>query len=385
MIDGRDCEYNVPETKLFPPPAQHTTALSPVSLQVQEFHDPLEQRALHYFRERAVSDLTGFTTYTRAFWNSVIPGLSQSEPAIRHIAIALSAQHEAQHSKPDNLEEINRLCFKHHSLALHSLSHSLPAQKEEVLLVSCIAFITFERCRDLDGNGNYLDYAIAGLKILREREKLRPRQGNGGAFNLVDDFIEPMLFQIELIFSMFCEPERVMLSGTPMIDEQSPIIPAEFSDVGSACCALFRIMAWRYITIQRGEVWSRTSHGFLLVKSLFKTWLQSLARLQSTLQDNEVQQYHRIEALRHQAKVLNGAILYSVRDDIPAKTLCRPALVYLSLPDKLTIYTSIDRHRKVNLNGMNGTLYPWPHAKRVGGPNGDNFVAMELTASGTAA
>jgi hypothetical protein len=245
--------------------------------------------------------------------------------------------------------------------------------------------MTFERFRDLDGNGNYLNYVIAGLKILREREELRPREGSGGAFNLVDDFIEPMLFQIELVFTMFCEPERVMLSGTPLIDEQSPVIPAEFNDVGSACCALFRILTWRYITIQRGELWSRTSDGFLLVKSLFARWVQSLARLQITLRDNEVEQYHRIEALRNQARVITGAILYSVWDDIPAKTLCRPTLVYLSLPDKLTIYTSIDRHRKVNLAGMNGMLYPWPHAKRVGGPNGDNFVAMEFTASGTAA
>ena len=185
ICDAKKCEYNVPETKLFPPPQQDDTAPTPGSMQVHDPSDPSEQRALHYFRERTVSDLSGFTTYTRAFWQSVIPGLSQAEPAIRHIAIALAAQHEAQHSDSKDVDETNRFCFKHHSLALQELSRSSPAQKEEVLLVSCIAFIAFERFRDPDGHyGTYLDYAISGIKILREREALRLNGRNEAAFNL---------------------------------------------------------------------------------------------------------------------------------------------------------------------------------------------------------
>jgi hypothetical protein len=135
MVDGKPCEYNIPQTKLFPP--SQTDDSAPGLLQVRDTSDPSEQRALHYFREKTIGDLSGFTTYTRAFWNSVIPGLSQAEPAIRHIAIALASQHEAQRAEPQDRDEINRFCFKHHSLALHHLSRSSPAQKEEVLLVSC--------------------------------------------------------------------------------------------------------------------------------------------------------------------------------------------------------------------------------------------------------
>lgn len=385
MVDGKSCEYNIPQTKLFPPPQQDDGASSPSSLQVPDTSDPLEQRALHYFREKTIADLSGFTTYTRAFWNSVIPGLSQAEPAIRHIAIALASQHEAQRSDPEKREELSRFCFKHHSLALHNLSRSSPAQKEEVLLVSCIAFIAFERFRDPDGvHGNYLDYAIAGLKILREREEMRLRTGNGGAFNLVDDFVEPMLFQIEIIFTMFCEPDRVMLNEVSEVNSEPPNFPAEFVDIPSACNAVFRIILWRYIVLHRNEAWTNTSCGFLTVRNLMEKWYRALSALQANVPDNEVEQYHRIEALRKQIRVLSGAILYSVREDIPGKTLCRPTLAYLSLPDKLTIFTGIDRNRKVNLSGMNGTLYPWPHAKRVGGPDGDSFVALEFTASGMA-
>jgi hypothetical protein len=193
-----------------------------------------------------------------------------------------------------------------------------------------------------------------------------------------------MLFQIELVFSMFREPERIMLNEIPQTDPDPPSIPAEFPDLRTACNTIFRIIVWRYIILHRAEVWSRSSHGFTTVKSMLDKWYLSLAALQARVPESEVEQYHRIEALRKQVRVLSGAMLYSIREDIPPKTLCRPALVYLSLPDKLTIFTNIERSRKVNLSGMNGTLYPWPHAKRVGGPNGDNFVALEFTASGMA-
>lgn len=384
MVDGKECIYNVPETKLFPPPRADHSEVIPRSLQVAPIQDPLEQRALSYFKERTISDLTGFTTYTRAFWNSVIPGLSEAEPAIRHLAIALSSQHEARHSEADKVDEINCFCFKHHSLALQMLSRSSPAQKEEVLLVSCIAFITFERFRDLDGRaGHYLDYAIAGLKILREREQIRRSVGNG-AFNLVDDFIEPMLFQIELVFSMFCEPQRLMMNETPAADIQAPNIPAELEDTNAASDAIFQIILWRYIILHRGQVWSKTSSSFPTVMSMLERWDQSVTRLQSRLSDNHVEEYHRAAALKRNMQVLTGAILYSVREDIPPQTLCRPALVYVSLQNKITIFTSIDKNRKINLSGLNGTLYPWPHAKRVGGLNGDNFVSLEFTTTGTA-
>ena len=209
---------------------------------------------------------------------------------------------------------------------------------------------------------------------------MRLRPGNGGAFNLVDDFVEPMLFQIEIVFTMFCEPERIMLNDFPEASSEPPMIEAEFPDVATACDAIFRIIVYRYIIMHLKEAWSNTSRGFLAVRGLMEKWYRSLSALQARVPDNDVEQFHRIEALRKQIRVLSGAILYSVRDDIPAKTCCRPTLVYLS-PDTLTIFTGIDRNRKVNLSGMNATLYPWPHAKRVGGLHGDSFVALEFTSS----
>lgn len=61
---------------------------------------------------------------------------------------------------------------RHHSLALNALSSQESPPSPGILLVSCIAFIAFERLHDPTGlGGRYIDYIIAGLSILRERSE----------------------------------------------------------------------------------------------------------------------------------------------------------------------------------------------------------------------
>lgn len=379
MLDGKKCEYNIPETKLFPATQPEAGQLSPSTWQVHNVNDPLEQRALMYFRERTAVDLTGFTSYTQTFWSSLIPGLSQTEPAVRHIVIALSTKHEALRSSPERAEEINPFCIRHHSLALQTLTRPSLFQNEEILLVSCIAFITFERFQDPGGTaGHYLEYIIAGLKILRERNKARPRVEESASFNLVDSFIEPMFFQIQLVLSMFCEPSRLIINDALQFQESSPRIPRTFANLESAREAFLRICFWRYILSHQGEAWSSTSPGFLRIKGLVAEWHRSLSSLESTLQSTDDDR-KRLATVRQGAQVLVGAMLYSVREDVPTDYFGRPALVYLMMPSKIAIFTRINNDRKINLAGINGGLCPWPHAKRVSGPGGENFVVLELS------
>lgn len=204
---------------------------------------PAEHRSLDYFNQKAVKDFTGFTSYTETFWKSLIPRLSQSEPAIKHIAIAISTRHEALHSDAEWAHEISGFGVKHHSLALQCLTNPSRDEKADILLVSCIAFILFERLHDpFAMAGKYLDYAIAGLKILGERNKDSDAfSREGEAFNLVDDFLEPMFFQIELALSMFCDPDRVVY---PVTRQTCPKIPTQFQDVETARDSFFQICVW---------------------------------------------------------------------------------------------------------------------------------------------
>ena len=386
MLDGKKCEYNVPQTKLFPAlQSHHSNHTSPGPCPAYEICDPAEQRALLYFRERTGPGLTGFTSYTNTFWNSLIPGLSESEPAIRHIVIAIATKHEALNSNPERAVELEPLCAKHHSLALRTLTRPSLFQNEEILLVSCIAFITFERLQDPYGTaGHYLRYVVAGLKILKERERLQPPPDNAAPFNLVDSFIEPMFFQIQLVLSMFCEPARLICNNTEHVNSVFPDIPPSFSSLEKARDAFFRICVWRFILSHRGEIWGKTSESFLQIKSLFAKWHESLNALEAKFAADDMEDRRRSADPRRHAQIFVGAILFSVEEDVPTNCLTRPTLVYLSMPSKIAIFTRISNSRKINLSGINNGLWPWPHAKRVGGPGGENFVVLELSSTSAA-
>ena len=244
--------------------------------------------------------------------------------------------------------------------------------------------MTFERFQDPGGvAGHYLEYIIAGLKILREREKARPRVEGTEAFNLVDSFIEPMFFQIQLVTSMFCEPARIDCNNALHLQRSCPDIPQTFPNAESARLAFFRICIWRFTVSYQGGEWLSTSPAFLEVKALLGRWHESLNSLETSLPPNAEAERKSIAAVRGAVQVLVGAILYSVRTDAPVTCSSRPTLVYLQMPSKIAIFTRISNNRKVNLSGINGGLAPWPHAKRVGGPAGENFVVLELSLAET--
>ncbi|KAK3705988.1 hypothetical protein LTR37_012982 [Vermiconidia calcicola] len=380
-LDGKECTYNVPPTKLFPEsrPAESTEETSqqlPLESPSRSLHvdnDPAEQRALCYFRERTAPGMTGFTSYTDTFWRSLIPGLSESEPAIRHIVIAISSKYEATRSASADAASLDTLCIKHYSHALGALSK--PAVSEEVLLVSCVAFTAFERLQDPTTlSGQYLEYVIAALKILRERTKSPSPPSMVAGFSLVNDFIGPMFFQVQLLS-----------------EETVPEIPRIFLDLQTARDWFFRICIWRYVLSHRGEQWLSTSSSFLEIRSLMKKWHQVLdASFSASSIAADIKLEKQLSVLKRQVHPLMGSMLYSARIDVPEYCYFRPTLVYLSLPSRIAVFIPVDPGQKVNLTGINrgrpatsdDAFSPWPHAKRVTGPNTENFIELELSAIG---
>ena len=386
VLSNRECAYDVPQARVFPPIAQDPAPSLPLPIEMLE---PAEQRALHYFRENTMRTITGFTSYTETFWNSLIPQLSQSERAVQHIIIAIATKCEAGHF-PDRADELAPFCLKHHSLALQCLTTpDTGSVDEEILLVSCVAFIFFERMHDpLALDGRYLDYVVAGLKILRERAKARgdvkpDREG----FNLIDNFIEPMFLQIELAFCMFCQPDRIVYFDQNQTRPQAPQIPEQFTDLMQARDMFFNICFWRYVLFADGESWTESSRAFREIHALIVRWHNAIdAYMNSDYQDNE-EEHNRAFALKQQVCLLVGALLYSVRTDVPVRCYCRPSLVDLSVPTKISIFVRINEGRKVNLSGINtgvpanlkvSGLWLWPHAKRMRVEGDDDYILLEL-------
>ncbi len=362
---------------------------SPIAFNSHIGTDPREERALVFFHERTGPGLTGFTSYTETFWVSLIPQLCQSETAIRHIVIALSTKHEAVTTGHEKSEDMSVFWTKQHSLALTALTEPSAPPNPEILLVSCIAFIAYERLQDPTGlDEGYLNYVISGLKILKERSLSKP-EGDPGEFNLIDNFIEPMFFQIELLFCMFCQPERLISSSVQLFQVPCPDIPARFTNLESAGNLFFQICAWRFTLSHGGRPWSKASASFQEIRTLMVRWQDSLNAYILHLTPNDLTEIGRAYCLRQQVQLLVGAMLYSVREDVTSYCCSQPEVADLSIPSKILIFIQIKGDRKVNLSGVNGGrpaslkncgIWLWPHAKRVAVHGGDDLVSLEFTA-----
>lgn len=384
LVTGVNCEYQTPQTWIFPA----TKPLNPPILGLLEptsaFGDSIEQRALCYYSEKLLPDVTGFTLQTEVFWRSLLPRLSQLEPAIRHILIATASKHEALRSLPPKLAELTPVCAQYHSLALRGLSQPSRPLGAEVLLMSCIAFAFFERMHaPFAMEGPCFDFVQAGLKILRERRARSDGARAQDGSSLVDEFLEPMFFQMELMLSMFVQPDRLIHLESRCVQPSLPRLPAVFADTETARRAFFHIIAARYSLVHAGAEWSATSAAFRKVRESLVHWMSAF---DAYLSRNSATDSSRGFYMREQACLLVGAILYSARSQQAIDCFCRPVMVDCADAFKISIFIRIRGSVKVNLAGVNTGTPPklkeelelWPHARCVHSEGNDALVVMEL-------
>lgn len=388
LLSNVDCTYEVSKSRGFPSVRslcdENMLLLQPCSA----FSDPPEKRALLYYNEVLLPDVTGFTAQTETFWKSLIPRLSHTEPAIRHILIAVASKHEALLTLAPKLAELTPICAKHHSLALRCLSQQTQSPGTDIVLVSCIAFQFFERMRDpFAMEGALFDFVQAGLKILRERRVCSREIPTGDGSDLIDSFLQPMFFQIELMLSMFIQPDESLHAGQRRLQPALPEIPSIFQDTESAAREFFHIVARKYSLTSNGAEWSLSSAAFGEVRALLTQWVAAFDAYLATMTSSNTTNGNRAFYMREQACLLIHAILFSARCQVPLDCYCRPVSVDLATPLRISISIRIHDAVKVNLSGVNtGTpskirdpqFELWPHVRYVRWEGGDGLVVMEF-------
>lgn len=107
-----------------------------------------EQRSFQFFRERTLSQLTGF--FSEELWDKAIFQVADAEPSIRHAMYALSAFHEhfLLGTSQDSIGE-KQLSFAvgQYNLAIKELLRfsDIQDRKSSIIhLVSCLIFISIE-------------------------------------------------------------------------------------------------------------------------------------------------------------------------------------------------------------------------------------------------
>jgi hypothetical protein len=185
-----------------------------------------ERRSFDYFSSRTVRDLAWL--FDSDLWEVIILQRSQSEKALRHAVVALSALQEAEETygmpiSRDRAGDINhRFAARHYNLAIQYLSEGMRVGAENsrvTTLIACLVFIHIELLR-----GRYeesLTHLRSGLQILEDAKAEAPEDSNP----LVDD-IRKAFRRLDLQSAHFGEPTprpRLVLRESYTIARRSPV------------------------------------------------------------------------------------------------------------------------------------------------------------------
>ena len=254
-----------------------------------EYSDPLESRALLYYRERAAPVLANFTTEAQDFFNMTVPQASQSLPVVKHMVVAAASLKEAvECSKLDESVICREFFWNHYSKAVTSLTKTDTTPPTEVVLMSCLLFLSCENFQGSTLAGSL--HIQSGLKILQDwkssiRQKLVVADS---AADVIQTQIEPIFARLEIQMSIYSAPREPQLSyPTPESPHLQipPILPSSFNDLFGARDSLDDIMQWTFHAFNTDIDIENDSSTTSISHALLDQWLQSFKALTFSITD----------------------------------------------------------------------------------------------------
>ncbi|CZR50250.1 uncharacterized protein PAC_00122 [Phialocephala subalpina] len=129
-----------------------------------------EQQFFIVFRQNVAPTLGGY--FDTDFWNTQIPRVAYSEPAVFHATIAIAALDHYDASNPDTLGSEQQVSFLlHYNKAIQFVKHQIQNEgsSQLVILLTCLLFICLEFKR---GNTDVaLKHLQNGLSILHSQHR----------------------------------------------------------------------------------------------------------------------------------------------------------------------------------------------------------------------
>ena len=176
MSTGWKCEY------VEPPPIRRKKLIkyqtAPPILSIYRGPPPASEdiengRSFYYFRTCALQQMSGF--FGVGFWERYVLQVSDSEPSVRYALLALSCLCESKASEGPAKSDSSGLegALMHYSKAIRLLATDLASHQpsREVILISCLIFVSFEFVRNNHDTG--LNHLHAGLQILEDSQASR--------------------------------------------------------------------------------------------------------------------------------------------------------------------------------------------------------------------
>ena len=113
----------------------------------EQFSDQESFQSFKFFLEKTSFALSN--GFDRTFWKKLVPQVSQGQPAIKHLLMAVGSMHESLEknysvSPEDESRTPTQLSLKHYQRAIDLLNSGKAPLPSELAMFSCLLFIQFE-------------------------------------------------------------------------------------------------------------------------------------------------------------------------------------------------------------------------------------------------
>jgi hypothetical protein len=318
---GRKCDGYVPlKTWVFEVRNRDDSSSSPslISAPSSDYSEPMENRALMYFRERTVPVLSSFAAVAREFFNSTILQAGHVDPAVKHMIIATASLQEANLCTPGQYS-VNRWLFgQHYSKAIALLTGSGSKPSVETVLMACLLFLTCENFQGSTMAG--LLHIYSGLKILQDwkASKRQKAIAAGSADDLIENQIDPIFARLEAQTTVYRSADTSLhpyYSENPTRLQSIPSVPNSFKDLFLARDSLDEVMQWMFHVLDMNRCGTPDSSAILQIRDLLDDWQLTFKAFSASLSEHE-----RLEQRTASALDIHHRILCITLDVNSAKT-----------------------------------------------------------------
>ena len=217
-----------------------------------KFDDQTQSTHFDYFRERVLPQTNAYIE--SGFWDTLVPQLSLTEPAVKFALVALSSAHQHWYLNGSDSYDADRNAVHHYHKAIGHANSLLekaqflgPTNFDEMvpILVTCILFICYEQTV-----GNYPAAAMHlrnGVQIL---SKLIPNFDSGRSGEkallvspLQQDLVD-VLERIDFMSSTFGEAVSPKHLLEAFLAGSRRVAPTRFENVEEAQRYLYFLSAW---------------------------------------------------------------------------------------------------------------------------------------------
>ncbi|KAL3421708.1 C6 zinc finger domain protein [Phlyctema vagabunda] len=318
VCDGYTANRRVPNQNLrlsVADPAA-SASLNLAAVLPDDFH---ERRHFSFFETRTAAEFSGY--FDLDFWGQLVLQLSRSQPAVRHIVIALGTLHERLQKGNGDLGEWDEL--KHYSVlqynkAIGHLNAQLSGgerQSTGVTLICCILFICFETLqKNYDSTFRHLK---AGLSILRQWQDANLTSGRK-LVNPEEKFIEENLAhlftRLDIQATSFVEDRPPQLSMSHRFPGAGPDMPSIFCSMEEARDWLDVTRYWFY-NVRSTKTWTENSETSLKLCQQWGTAFDAYMRRSSKqMRSAQIRAASMLKIIHLLTSILTGTQMSMVRE-----------------------------------------------------------------------